>query len=393
MRHSSIISAVLALIIAAVFFCVVGALPVFAEPSDPSEPPAPLAMPGGAPPDSEPEASLMDVSKRNDSKTSESDSSGSSSQSSSETSSSGKVSSNYRTGSSTAFFLVVVLCAFGYFLFSNYEINARIDKLSDQARLRNEERDIDELVPFSWNSVLRNLEGGLEVLPNLRIARPGLVLIGASSGNNSGLTPKETIKVLEVNCAGTILADPELSVIVASSFFGADELGRSILSLEAGRDWRKLTNEERESVLRRHSRSLERYERSLFCLSELYVSTSELFSYCRELLKECDIGAIVIDNLSLFNSDGCEENPDVLERLRLIAVRCHVPIIIIIDADSDSWKTYAESGLMTASGVISADEGNYFTAEFTKFPGVPAVKSWTYSAESGKLSNNERILA
>lgn len=391
MRHSGILSAVLALIIAAVFLCIGGAGPAFADPSDPSGTSAPIAMPGGAPSDSSaPEASLLDPTKRNDANAS-SDSSSSFYDSSSETSSSGKISSNYRTGSSTAFFLVVVLCAFGYFLFSNYEINARIDKLAEQVNLHNEERDVDKLVPFSWNSVLRNLEGGIEILPNLRIARPGLVLLGAKSEDNSGLSVKEVIKALEVNCAGTVLYDPELSVIVASDFFVSDELGRSILSLEAGRDWRNLTNEERENVLRRHSRSLERYERSLFCLNELTVSPSKLFSCCRELLKECDIGAIVLDNLTLFSNDEGEEQADLLERLRLIAVRCHVPIMIIMDAETDAWKNIAESDYITACGIITAHAGNCFTAEFTKFPGAISECSWMYSAECGKLSDNERL--
>ena len=56
-----------------------------------------------------------------------------------------------------AFFLVVVLCLFGFHLFTSHGLNSRIDRLEQLARKASGARGGDELVPFSWDAVLRTL--------------------------------------------------------------------------------------------------------------------------------------------------------------------------------------------------------------------------------------------
>lgn len=234
------------------------------------------------------------------------------------------------SGSSMAFFLVVVLCLFGYHLFTSYSMNARIDRLEELVKKAGP-AERAELVPFSWDSVLRSLESGLPFLPGVKLPRPGLVLIGVRSA--------ETTPPLIASIAREVLQDPELIVVAATRSLGAEELGRRLLSLEAGQDWRTLGPEQREELLRKSSRELERYERSLYCMTDLVLTPAQLFETCQELLRDGELGAVLLDGLEVLVGEEGEGLPELLDRLRTLAVRCHVPVHLVVPVGSAAWAT------------------------------------------------------
>src|SRR5690606_32957226 len=141
----------------------------------------------------------------------------------------------------------------------------------------------DDLVPFSWDAVIRSLESGLPFLGGVRLPRPGLVLVG--------VRPADLRPAVLANLARTVLEDPELVAVAVTRSLGQEELGRRLLSLEAGRDWSTLGAAEREEVVKRLGKTMERYERSLYCMSDLVLTPRQLFDTCQELLAEGEHGA------------------------------------------------------------------------------------------------------
>lgn len=267
------------------------------------------------------------------------------------------------TGGSMAFFLVVVLCLFGYHLFTNYSLNARIDRLEELVRrggLRGSPERAD-LVPFSWDTVLRSLESGLPFLPGVKLPRPGLVLIGVRSA--------ETTPLLLAHISREVMQDPELVVVAATRSLGAEELGRRLLSLEAGQDWRTLGSEQRAELLRRSSRDLERYEKSLYCMTDLVLSPAQLFETCQDLLREGELGAVLLDGLEVLAAEEGEGLPELLDRLRTLAVRCHVPVHLVVPVGSAAWTARDDGERFLA--VAEAEPGGD-RVSFQRFPG-PAV--------------------
>lgn len=273
-------------------------------------------------------------------------------------------------GGSMAFFLVVVLCLFGYHLFTNYSLNARIDRLEELVRrggLRGSPERAD-LVPFSWDTVLRSLDAGLPFLPGVKLPRPGLVLIGVRSA--------EATAPLLARIAREVLQDPELVVVAATRSLGAEELGRRLLSLEAGQDWRTLGREQRDELLRKSSRDLDRYERSLYCMTDLVLSPAQLFETCQELLRDGELGAVLLDGLEVLVPEEDEGLPELLDRLRTLAVRCHVPVHILVPVGSAAWTLRDDAERFMA--VAEAEPGGE-RVSFHRFPGQAAEAALTGS--------------
>lgn len=280
------------------------------------------------------------------------------------------------------FFLVVMLCLFGYYLFTNYGINARIDRLEELLRrhgLANRYRD--ELVPFSWNAVLRSLEGGLPVLPDLLLPRSGVVMLGVgnqslktSSGHQNQLS-----QLVIANIAHSVLDSPELMVLTITRGLGGDELGRMLLSMQAGNDWRDLDDVKRQALLNEHSSDLERFEKSLFYLSDLVITMPQLFNSCQELLKDGELGAVIIDNLDVFIGDEPMTSAEILEQLAILASRCHVPIILVVSENSPEFKAFKDNPGFLAVGHIRANNET-IQSSFDKFPGQSPANQWLLGA-------------
>lgn len=278
-----------------------------------------------------------------------------------------------------AFFLVVVLGLFGYHLLSNHALNARIDRLEELVRRGGLGGSRKDLVPFHWDTVLRCLEGGLPFLPGASLPRPGLVLLGA---------PSEALaRDLLANLARTVLQDPELVVLAATRRMGPDELGRRLLSLEAGRDWRTLGAQEREALVRGSARDLERYERSLYCMTDLALTPQALFAACQDLLVEGEVGAVLLDGEDVLAPEG--DRLDRLDRLRLLAARCHLAVYLVVTLDSQAWKAREREGLFTAVAELSPPAGGKARLAFQRFPGPAPELTLRVDPVSGLLAPGE----
>lgn len=284
-----------------------------------------------------------------------------------------------RSGASnTAFFLFVALGLFGFHLFTTHGVNARIDRLEELLRRSGlGSRERDELVPFSWDAVLRSLEAGHPFLPGLSLSRPGLVLVGVASPD---LEP-----LVLVNVARTVLADPELVVLAVTRRLGPDELGRRLLSVESGRDWRTLGSQERQALLQGTARELQRYERSLFCMSDLVLTPRQLSETCQELVKEGELGAILLDGLEVLAPEEDLPLGDLLDHLRLLAARCHVPVHLVVPTSSPVWEARRESGGFLAVAEVQPPADGAVRVLFHKFPGGLPECSLRLDPASGRL--------
>lgn len=278
-----------------------------------------------------------------------------------------------------AFFLVVTLGLFGFHLFTSHGLNARLDRLEDVVRQQGGDlRERDRLVPFSWDAVLRTLEGGLPFLPGTRLPRPGLVLTGVA-------TPDLQPAVL-TNLAHGVLQDPELLALAVTRCLGPDEMGRRLLSLESGRDWRTLGPEERRAVLEGTARNLQRYERSLYCMTDLVLSPRQLFDTCQDLLKDGELGAVLLDGLDVLVSEEEGAAGELLEYLRLLAARCHVPVHLVVPVDSPLWEVRDEPGLFMAVVELPPLAGDLVNVVFHRFPGAPPQLDLRLDPVSGRLA-------
>ena len=299
-------------------------------------------------------------------------------------------------GSGTTFLLVVMLALFGLYLYNNQGLNARISRL--EAALRGgagRTRERDELVPFSWNSVLRSLEGGFAVLPGLVLPKPCVMLIGVEAeGKENNAAVVGRLRILAANVVRSVLQDPELAVLAVMRHVGSCELGNQLLTMLGSRPWQELSEADRQNLLRSHGKELEHYEKTLYCLNDLVLTPTQLYQTCQELLVSGDLGAILLDDLSVLvpdehlsqdNENAAEMRRDICEALRLLAVRCHVPICVLTGVGSTTWETlnaYHTPGAMakvtfTNSGV---------RAEFTQASGVSAGKQWQYDETTGAMS-------
>ncbi len=282
------------------------------------------------------------------------------------------------TGTGTvAFFLVVVLCLFGFHLFTSHGLNSRIDRLERMARKASGSREGDELVPFSWDAVLRNLEGGAPFLPGVTLPRPGVVLVGVSQ--------PELIPILLANLSHCVLQDPELAVLAVTRSLGADELGRRLLSLETGRDWRTLGPEARRSLLQGTARGLQRYERSLFCMTDLAVSPRQLFEACQDLRKEAEMGAVLLDDPGVLVGEPDLPEIGILDHLRLLAARCHVPVYLVVPLDSPAWQAREEFDSYVAIAEIPPVVEGRLGLRFHRFPGSAPELELRLDPASGRL--------
>lgn len=276
-----------------------------------------------------------------------------------------------------AFFLVVVLCLFGFHLFTSNALNSRIDRLEQLARKASGALGDNELVPFSWDAILRTLEGGSPFLPGLSLPRPGLVLLGVSQ--------PELGPILLTNIAHGVLQDPELVVLAVTRSLGADELGRRLLSLETGRDWRTLGPEARRSLLQGTARRLQRYERSLFCTTDLALAPHQLYEACQALRKEAELGAILLDDPGMLVGDPDQPDVSILDYLRLLAVRCHVPIHLVVPLDSPVWQAREDADLFLVVAEVKPVVEGQVRICFQKFPGLFPELALHLDAVSGRL--------
>ncbi|MBQ7568636.1 hypothetical protein IJT17_07530 [bacterium] len=303
--------------------------------------------------------------------------------------------SSSSSGNGTTFLLIVVLGLFGFYLYNNQSTNERISRL--EAALKGgagSTRERDELVPFSWNSVLRSLEGGFPVLPGLVLPKPCLFLIGLEKPADAGSQDlAERRMQVTANMVRTVLRDPEMLVLAVLRHLGSCDLGRAILSQEGEHRWSDMTDDERQAMLRRCGKTLDRYEKSLYCLNDLVLTSTQLYRTCQELLSNGDLGAIILDDIAVLVPDEHfsekEEQKSLLQRevceaLRLLAVRCHVPVCVIAEVGSDTWNELIRCEVCEAVTRLDWRDGQV-RAAFTIGGEREAEKVWTYVAGIGTM--------
>ncbi len=297
--------------------------------------------------------------------------------------------------SNTTFLLVVLLALFGFYLYNNQSLVARINRL--EAALRGgagRVRERDELVPFSWNSVLKSIEGGFIVMPGLSLPKPSLFLVGIENeGNQDKFSFVECERVLVANMVNTVVQDPELTVLTVLRQVGSTDIGSQLLAILGDRPWQDLDETERQHLLSKHGKRLEHMEKSLYCLNDLVLTPTQLYQTCQELLNGGELGMVLLDSfdvlipdehLSADNDNEEEWRSEISEFLRLLAVRCHVPVCVVTEYDSATWRELLQRQIPGAVARMTFGEDSV-RARFTLDDGVGAEKVWKYKADTGEM--------
>ncbi len=297
--------------------------------------------------------------------------------------------------SNTAFLLVVMLALFGLYLYNNQSLLARINRL--EAALRGgagRVRERDELVPFSWNSVLKSIEGGFAVMPGLNLPKPCLFLVGIENEDNQDrFSFAEQERVLVANMVHTVVQDPELMVLAVLRQVGSTDIGSQLLAFLGDRPWQELDEAERQHLLRQQGKRLDHMEKTLYCLNDLVLTPTQLYQTCQELLNAGELGLVLLDSfevlvpdehLSESNDNEAEWRGELCEALRLLAVRCHVPVCVVTEYGSVTWRELQQRQIPGAVARMTFGEDSV-RARFTLDDGAEAEKVWKYKANTGEM--------
>ena len=297
-------------------------------------------------------------------------------------------------GGNTTFLLVVILALFGLYLYNNQSLTRRIGRLEEALRGRAElGRERDELVPFSWNSVLRSLEGGFDLLPGLVVPQPCVLLLGNEKSEQVD-SHKQRLTLI-TNLLRTVFQDPELVAITALHHLGSSELGHQLLSQLGEKSWENLDDNARRELLHSKGQELDHISKSLFCLNDLVLTPVQLFQTCQNVLRGSDLGVVGLDDLDVLvpseqlsaaDLDPSEQQREICDSLRLLAARCHVPVCVITDVDSATWNFLLDEGIPGAVAKLQWSDGQVRSA-FVDMNGERwAQKVWTYDSQRGLLS-------
>lgn len=250
-------------------------------------------------------------------------------------------------GGLAGFLLVVVLGFFGYHLYSSYRLNARMDRL--------EGGEAPVLVPFSWDPVVRGLESGFPILSDLRLPRPGLVLVG---------TPGEPpAQELRARILRTLLSDPARVALFAGPRSRAGEVARRLLGLEAGVEGEGPVGEAWEALQDRLGSVLDRYEESLFLVTDPQADAGALAAVSRELeRREGEVAGILVDP-DHFSPEG------LLEDLRQVAFRAHAPVVIVLPTEHPLWEQGRDGSPAACAVVEFREQDGGWAPTFHRFPG------------------------
>lgn len=276
------------------------------------------------------------------------------------------------------FVLVACLCLFGYLMFSNYTLGARIERLEDD--LRKGRGEPGELSPFSW-SVLQGAYDPLPFLGNsLAVTRPGLYLVGA---RDPALVP-----TLAANIIQQLMGRDDLAVILVSQRISQDELGDMLLSLEAGVAWDSLDRAEQDRLLHRMERDLRRYEEQLWLVGDLDWSPDTLFAQVVRLQENLKGPAalLVDDPRALQNADG----DGLLDRLRLVSQKASLPVFLLVPSLENGaftrWQTVAaERFVAILEFERPADGSESLPVHFIRYPEAPPQAVFELNAATGQI--------
>jgi hypothetical protein len=130
---------------------------------------------------------------------------------------------------------------------------------------------------------------------------------------------------------------------------------------------------------------LQRYERSLFCTTDLALAPHQLYEACQDLRKEAELGAILLDDPGMLVGDPDQPDVSILDYLRLLAVRCHVPIHLVVTLDSPVWQARENSELFLVVAEVKPVVEGQVRICFQQFPGLLPELALRLDAVSGRL--------
>lgn len=274
------------------------------------------------------------------------------------------------------FFLISVLCLFGYVIFNNFVLNGRLERLRN---LRDLDDDAPRVSPFTRADLNHEGDGITIVGERVSISTAGLYLIGAR--DESLLTP------LAANMLFQVLSRDEVAVLWLSQRVGRDELARLLVGLEAGVKWDGMAADERQRILR--SGVLEKYESSLFVFDEMEWTPELLFAGLHQLKADAvDVAAVFVDDPALGRLDevrACQ----IFDRLRLLSLKSNLPVAILLPMQQQDSRYWPGNASDRFQGILefapTSSDGGVLDLRFAKFPDAPSTLSLELDAASGHI--------
>jgi len=220
------------------------------------------------------------------------------------------------------FFLVVILCLFGYHLFSTYTLNSRIDRLEEALRkdLPGRTAGGDDLLAFSWDGILDDMDRRQSLLPGdiLKVV-PGAALLA--------LPDYPRFLAFAANALKHCIRDDGAAALFLAATLDEREIGRALLNLETGKDWLALDTAEREKLADSLEEAIGAYEEHLFVQTCAASTPQQLYDFCLRILEREDLRLILVEEAALLEAGG-QGDAGKLDVLRLIGRRCAVPLVI-----------------------------------------------------------------
>jgi hypothetical protein len=244
----------------------------------------------------------------------------------------------------------VTLCLFGYHLFSTYTMNARIDRLEEILRSDSRGRTPtrEDLLSFSWEGILDDMDRNQSLLPGdvLKIA-PGVALIA--------IPDYSLFLTISANFLRHCIRDDAAGALFLSPTFGEREIGRALLTLESGKDWGALPVEEREKIADSMADAVGAYEERLFQQTGMKSTPHQVYEFCLGILEREDLRLVVGEEGALYEPD--RDTPGgIAEMLRIIALRCSLPIVIFAFTGDERSLWHARESLASEISLLARVE-------------------------------------
>jgi hypothetical protein len=280
------------------------------------------------------------------------------------------------------FFLVAILaiCVFlGYFYFYSYRLTLRIQRLEALLeKFAPPPLSIKEPSMFSWQEALKGFEKGWVLFsPEYRYNSPGIVGIVCDNPNLAFN--------LSVNIIYNTVNEMNQAVIYLSGTRGENDLGKALLTMESGTNIENLEPGQREEIISRFSLEMTKYETGLFIFRDYNIKPEDLYTQVSEIAQHYETGCIIIEK-----SDVLEKSDffQLLQKLRLLAVRIHIPIVLIDNFSGNNPAQMREDhkdNFIVLLGVEESDKEDSIRIKSYKLPGENLPEVIPVNKATGKI--------
>jgi hypothetical protein len=273
------------------------------------------------------------------------------------------------------FTLIAFLCLFGYLIFNNHLINSRLQQMS--RGVSTEAEPTGAAAPFAWDDIGDDAAAVPLFGERVTISRSGLYLVASS--DDSLLT------TLAANMIYQALAVEDVTLLYVSQRMARDELGRSLLSLEAGASWEQMAAAQRSRTRRKLQAELEKYETNLFALEEMDWTPDRLFAAWQQLKGAGQsVAAILVDDPSLVRLPEAR-HVEIFDRLRLLSVKCGVPVFVLASTAASIQATAGDRLTGVLEVELSSPNSKGLVVSFIKYPEAPPTASFELDSASGQI--------